>query len=231
MTAFSSRYTVLTPGVEIRAEVERKSLGSSPCCERADSADEAQTLPGPPAQARTPHRSPPLQRVGARADRRIQRANDDGEPSGTAGAPMLEALTKAQMPAGTENLSDVAAVVVRWFGGTLLGAGGLVSAYSDAVVAGLDHARQQKAFLTRQRMAVFSLPAPIAEAGRWENELRSAHITVLGTDYASSPGSAVLNLAVADEEEPILTLQARTASLSSGGAELTAAGVDWVDAP
>ncbi|MGO1522168.1 MAG: IMPACT family protein [Nesterenkonia sp.] len=230
MTAFSSRYTVLTPGVEIRAEVERKKSRFLTVLRRADSADEAQRfLDHLRRQHHTARHHCSAWVLGP--DRRIQRANDDGEPSGTAGAPMLEALTKAQMPAGTENLSDVAAVVVRWFGGTLLGAGGLVSAYSDAVVAGLDHARQQKAFLTRQRMAVFSLPAPIAEAGRWENELRSAHITVLGTDYASSPGSAVLNLAVADEEEPILTLQARTASLSSGGAELTAAGVDWVDAP
>ncbi|MGO1548246.1 MAG: IMPACT family protein [Nesterenkonia sp.] len=230
MTAFSSRYTVLAPGVEIRAEVERKKSRFLTVLRRADSADEAQRfLDHLRRQHHTARHHCSAWVLGP--DRRIQRANDDGEPSGTAGAPMLEALTKAQMPAGAENLSDVAAVVVRWFGGTLLGAGGLVSAYSDAVVAGLDHARQQKAFLTRQRMAVFSLPAPIAEAGRWENELRSAHITVLGTDYASSPGSAVLNLAVADEEEPILTLQARTASLSSGGAELTAAGVDWVDAP
>lgn len=230
MTAFSSRYTVLAPGVEIRAEVERKKSRFLTVLRRADSADEAQRfLDHLRRQHHTARHHCSAWVLGP--DRRIQRANDDGEPSGTAGTPMLEALTKAHMTTGEQDLSDVAAVVVRWFGGTLLGAGGLVSAYSDAVVAGLDHARQQKAFLTRQRMAVFSLPAPIAEAGRWENELRSAHITVLGTDYASSPGSAVLNLAVADEEEPILTLQARTASLSSGGAELTAAGVDWVDAP
>ena len=56
----------------------------------------------------------------------IQRSSDDGEPAGTAGAPMLDVLRGA-------GLSDVAAVVTRWFGGTLLGAGGLVRAYSDAV--------------------------------------------------------------------------------------------------
>lgn len=230
MTAFSSRYTVLTPGVEIRAVVERKKSRFLVLMRRADSTDDAQGfLDHLRRQHHTARHHCSAWVLGH--DRRIQRANDDGEPSGTAGTPMLEALTKAHMTTGEQDLSDVAAVVVRWFGGTLLGAGGLVSAYSDSVVAGLDHARQQKAFLTRQRMAVFSLPAPIAEAGRWENELRSAHITVLGTDYASSPGHAVLNLAVADEEAPVTGLRTRAAALSSGSAELREAGLDWVDLP
>lgn len=61
-------------------------------------------------------------------DARIQRSNDDGEPSGTAGLPMLEALTAA-------GLSDVVAVVTRYFGGVLLGAAGLTRAYRGAVAA------------------------------------------------------------------------------------------------
>ncbi|UUZ61587.1 YigZ family protein [Nocardioides sp. B-3] len=59
-------------------------------------------------------------------DGTLQRSSDDGEPAGTAGAPMLEVLRGA-------GVSDVAAVVTRWFGGTLLGAGGLVRAHGDAV--------------------------------------------------------------------------------------------------
>ena len=59
----------------------------------------------------------------------IQRSNDDGEPSGTAGAPMLEVLRG-------RGVSDVVAVVTRWFGGVLLGTGGLIRAYGDAVSAG-----------------------------------------------------------------------------------------------
>ena len=60
----------------------------------------------------------------------IQRFSDDGEPSGTAGVPMLEVLKK-------EDVRDVVLVVTRYFGGVLLGTGGLVRAYSGAVQAGL----------------------------------------------------------------------------------------------
>ena len=61
-------------------------------------------------------------------DRDMQRSNDDGEPSGTAGLPMLDALLKRETAPGVTDLSDVTAVVVRYFGGILLGAGGLVRA-------------------------------------------------------------------------------------------------------
>lgn len=60
-----------------------------------------------------------------------KRCSDDGEPSGTAGRPMLDVLEG-------EGLRNVAVVVTRYFGGTLLGTGGLVRAYSSAVRAGLD---------------------------------------------------------------------------------------------
>ena len=63
----------------------------------------------------------------------VVRFSDDGEPGGTAGRPMLEVLTK-------RNLDYVLAVVTRYFGGTKLGAGGLVRAYSGALAKALDEA-------------------------------------------------------------------------------------------
>ncbi len=68
--------------------------------------------------------------IGSRGE--LTRCSDDGEPGGTAGRPMLEVLL-------AEGLRDVAVVVTRYFGGTLLGTGGLVRAYTQAVKAGLDN--------------------------------------------------------------------------------------------
>lgn len=70
--------------------------------------------------------------IGERGE--LTRCSDDGEPSGTAGRPMLEVLLG-------ENIRNVAVVVTRYFGGTLLGTGGLVRAYTQAVKEGLANCR------------------------------------------------------------------------------------------
>lgn len=61
----------------------------------------------------------------------VEKASDDGEPSGTAGAPMLNILKK-------NNMCNVLIVVTRYFGGILLGTGGLVRAYSDSLIKAID---------------------------------------------------------------------------------------------
>ena len=101
-------------------------------------------------------------------DSALQRSSDDGEPAGTAGAPMLEVLRGA-------GVSDVAAVVTRWFGGTLLGAGGLVRAYGDAVRLALDTAGT----LRRDLVTEFAITLDHGSAGRVESDLRARGLVVL----------------------------------------------------
>ena len=146
----------------------------------------------------------------------VERSSDDGEPAGTAGAPMLEVL---RGQAG-EGVSDVVAVVTRWFGGTLLGAGGLVRAYGDAVRAALDEAGTLRRTLVREHL----LALDPADAGRVEGELRARGTTVLGADWSDR---VVLRLAVppADEDR----LAALVAELTAGTAETRVAGQAWVD--
>src|SRR5690606_19439535 len=86
----------------------------------------------------------------ASAPDQVRRSNDDGEPSGTAGRPMLEVLSG-------RGLIDTVAVVTRYFGGTMLGAGGLARAYSDAVSAAIDGAMKNRMLVRRERRELFTL--------------------------------------------------------------------------
>ena len=143
----------------------------------------------------------------------VERSSDDGEPAGTAGAPMLEVLRG-------RGLSDVAAVVTRWFGGTLLGTGGLARAYGDAVRAAVDAAGTVRRELVRE----YSLLLDHADAGRIESELRSRGVTVLGATYQAS---VELRLAVPPASEA--TLAGQLAELTGGAVESTVIGERWVD--
>ncbi|WP_138413747.1 IMPACT family protein [Sinomonas gamaensis] len=156
-------------------------------------------------------------------DRMIQRSSDDGEPSGTAGVPMLEALLKGAAVDGVPDLSDTAAVVVRYFGGILLGAGGLVRAYSEAISTALATAR----LVRRQRLRLLRVDTPHAAAGRLENDLRAAGIAVLGSDYG--PSAASLRVAVEDDQASRSAFAERLASLTGGGPAAVDLGTAWVD--
>ncbi|MDR1266643.1 MAG: YigZ family protein [Propionibacteriaceae bacterium] len=90
-----------------------------------------------------------------------QRSNDDGEPAGSAGAPMLAALRQAQV-------SDVVAVVSRYFGGVKLGFGPLTRAYAQAVREALADAPQ----VVWRPVARLAARAPHATAGDFEHALR-----------------------------------------------------------
>jgi len=148
----------------------------------------------------------------------VERSSDDGEPAGTAGAPMLEVL-RGWEGAG---VSDVVAVVTRWFGGTLLGAGGLVRAYGDAVRAGLAASGTVRRVLVRELL----VEVGHADAGRVETELRHRGVAVLDATYAAA---VTLRLGVEPEEEP--ALHTLLAELSAGTALAVPAGERWVDVP
>ncbi|MFC5930427.1 DUF1949 domain-containing protein [Cryobacterium melibiosiphilum] len=145
----------------------------------------------------------------------VRRGNDDGEPSGTAGRPMLEALDG-------RGFVDCVAVVTRYFGGTLLGAGGLVRAYSEAVLTTIDQAQQLGLVVERERRELFTLALSHADAGRIEAELRQRGVLVLGTDYGRE---AVLRIADDDAER----LAAIVAGVTAGGATVESLGHEWVD--
>ena len=149
------------------------------------------------------------------APEQVRRSNDDGEPSGTAGRPMLEALSG-------RGLVDCVAVVTRYFGGTLLGAGGLVRAYSDAVLTALDEAQTLGLVVARERRELFTLTLSHADAGRIEAELRQRGVLILGTDYGRD---AVLHIADDDTER----LTAIIAHVTAGGAEPESLGHEWID--
>jgi len=103
----------------------------------------------------------------------IQKANDDGEPSGTAGVPMLEVLKK-------RNLKDTCAIVTRYFGGIKLGAGGLIRAYGKSVSEGLNHV----GVVERKLMRVMHTTVNYTWLGKLENELRESPYQIKDIHYA-----------------------------------------------
>lgn len=144
-----------------------------------------------------------------------ERSNDDGEPSGTAGKPMLEVVRGSQ-------IFDVTVVVTRYFGGTLLGTGGLVRAYSQATTQALE----QLSLCRRSQQYLWQLRAPVAEAGRIEAELRASGANIVQTRWESQ-ATIELASAVANPTE----LAALVANVTRGQGHLEAAGTKILELP
>ncbi|XXM72919.1 YigZ family protein [Lysinibacillus sphaericus] len=102
----------------------------------------------------------------------IQKANDDGEPGGTAGVPMLEVLKK-------RGLKDTVVVVTRYFGGIKLGAGGLIRAYGKSVSEGLN----ATGVVERKLMRIMKTKIDYTWLGKVENEVRSSHYQLKDIHY------------------------------------------------
>jgi len=100
------------------------------------------------------------------------RCSDDGEPSGTAGKPMLEVLQN-------NGLKNVVAVVTRYFGGTLLGTGGLVRAYTQATQAALAEAQ----IATMTLMSVLTVQTDYNAIGKIKYMFAQADTLIMGEEY------------------------------------------------
>ena len=151
-----------------------------------------------------------------------ERSNDDGEPSGTAGQPMLDVLR------GT-GLANTTVVVTRYFGGTLLGTGGLVRAYSDATAQAL--ARASRVLVTRRHL--WDVRVPVAQVSRLEADLRSRGDTGSGAvrveETIWGPTHAVLMLSSGSSDPT--RLHGLLAALTQGEAVPEPAGSRLTEVP
>lgn len=105
----------------------------------------------------------------------LVRCSDDGEPSGTAGRPMLDVLLK-------EELHNVAVVVTRYFGGTLLGTGGLVRAYQQAVKEGLSNSQ----IVEKRKGSRLVIDTDYNGIGKIQYLFAQEEISILETEYTDA---------------------------------------------
>ena len=139
---------------------------------------------------------------------RIQRCSDDGEPSGTAGRPMLEILLH-------EHLEDTIVVVTRYFGGTLLGTGGLVRAYQAAVQAGLAASRIAERRFGRE----LSVEAAYTDLDRLQRYAAKQQLTIHDSVYAEN-----VTLRLMIPEESVQAVLTELTDLTEGRAKLSCKG-------
>ncbi|MGW6897770.1 MULTISPECIES: YigZ family protein [unclassified Streptomyces] len=148
------------------------------------------------------------------ADASVQKASDDGEPGGTAGAPMLQMLMRREM-------RYVAAVVTRYYGGVKLGAGGLIRAYGGVVGEALD----ELGTITRQRFRLATITVGHQRAGRLENDLRATGLAVREVRYAEA---VIIEIGLPDSD--VERFRSWLADATAGEALLELGGEAYGDA-
>lgn len=138
----------------------------------------------------------------------ITRCSDDGEPGGTAGKPILEVMRK-------EGVTNAVIVVTRYFGGTLLGTGGLVRAYTQAAQAGLSQAG-----IGMMRYGVrMTVAAEYGEVGKIQYLLGNEQIETLDSRYAQS-----VEFDIRLPEERLEEITRKLTELTGARARLTVTG-------
>ncbi|MGW6304026.1 YigZ family protein [Streptomyces niveus] len=148
------------------------------------------------------------------ADASVQKASDDGEPGGTAGAPMLQMLVR-------RDVRYVVAVVTRYYGGVKLGAGGLIRAYGGAVGEALD----ALGTVTRQRYRLATIIVDHHRAGKLENELRATGRAVRNVRYAE-----IVTIGIGLPDSDVDAFRAWLADSTAGTAVLALGGEAYGDA-
>lgn len=143
----------------------------------------------------------------------VQRSSDDGEPAGTAGVPMLEVLRHRR-------ITDAVAVVTRYFGGTKLGAGGLIRAYGNSVSAAIE----EFGLLERRQLLVVDVFADYVLGGRLESDLRDSALTVREVAYEDR-----VRIEVALPEAELPDFEIRLAELTGGKAEFEVRGATVIE--
>ncbi|WP_016994945.1 YigZ family protein [Lysinibacillus boronitolerans] len=143
----------------------------------------------------------------------IQKANDDGEPSGTAGVPMLEVLKK-------QGLKDTVVVVTRYFGGIKLGGGGLIRAYGKATTEGLIAAQ----VVERKLHHFMKVAIDYTWLGKIENEIRSSSYTLEEIRYLE--GVEIIVSVLKEEEEQF---RSWITELTNGQASITFEDAQFVE--
>ncbi len=116
----------------------------------------------------------------------IEKASDDGEPSGTAGAPMLTILSK-------NNLANILVIVTRYFGGILLGTGGLVKAYSKATTMCIEKA----SIVEKEIRKVYTIEINYPDLNKFKHFAKNNNIIILKEEYLTN---VFLDVALQDEK-------------------------------
>ncbi|HHV95349.1 MAG TPA: YigZ family protein [Clostridiaceae bacterium] len=111
----------------------------------------------------------------------IQRFSDDGEPSGTAGMPVLEVIKRME-------LKDLVVVVTRYFGGILLGASGLVRAYSKSAALGIEAA----GIVTKKLCRLINIVVDYSAFGKIQNKIMNEGYSIKDIQYAQDVEISVL---------------------------------------
>ncbi|MER1984442.1 MAG: YigZ family protein [Solibacillus sp.] len=143
----------------------------------------------------------------------IQKANDDGEPSGTAGVPMLEVLKK-------QGLKDTVVVVTRYFGGIKLGGGGLIRAYGKATTEGISAAQ----VVERKMHYIMKVAIDYNWLGKVENEVRDSHYTLRDIHYAE--GVELFVFVLKEEEQQFVDW---ITELTNGQGKITQVGEQFIE--